>query len=221
MEPRLKYICGISPRGGGKSMSGSGTTNNDSLSANREGLAHRFLRLFTVVRPGEAPTAILMALNVFIVLMTYYMLKPLREALFMGSFSPAQKRYVAVAQALLLILVVKGFCWIASRVARHKLITWVTLFFISNLALFYVLQASGLFVDLFGPESAPKILGLSFFVWVGVFNVTVIAQFWAFANDIYTQEAGKRLFPLVAFGATFGGFVGAWPRREFSGFLFF
>ncbi len=200
-------------------MSESGSQNLDSHSAKPEGLVHRFLRLFTVVRPGEAPTATLMALNVFLVLMAYYMLKPLREAFFLGTFSAAHKRYVAVAQAFLLILVVKGFCLIASKVARHKLIKWVTLFFISNLALFYIILVSGVLGDLFGPDLAPKILGISFYIWVGVFNVTVIAQFWAFANDIYTQEEGKRLFPLVAFGATFGAFVGAKLTNKFLDFM--
>ena len=33
----------------------------------------------------------------------------------------------------------------------------------------------------------------------------VIAQFWAFATDLYTPEQGKRLFPLIG--------VGQQPRR--------
>jgi ATP:ADP antiporter, AAA family len=38
----------------------------------------------------------------------------------------------------------------------------------------------------------------------------VVAQFWAFANDIYDSDAGKRLFPIVAFGANVGAVLG--PR---------
>ena len=34
----------------------------------------RFLNLFTEVRAGEARTALLLALNVFLILMSYYML---------------------------------------------------------------------------------------------------------------------------------------------------
>jgi len=51
-------------------------------------------------------------------------------------------------------------------------------------------------------------MGIIFFLWVGIFNLIVVAQFWGFANDLYTEEEGKRLFPLVAFGAVFGGFAG-------------
>ena len=41
----------------------------------------RFLGMFTDVRPGEGTTAVLLALNVFLLLMAYYVLKPVREAL--------------------------------------------------------------------------------------------------------------------------------------------
>ena len=44
----------------------------------------RFLNLFTVVRPGEAKTALLLGLNVFLILMAYYILKTVREALILG-----------------------------------------------------------------------------------------------------------------------------------------
>jgi AAA family ATP:ADP antiporter len=37
----------------------------------------------------------------------------------------------------------------------------------------------------------------------------VVAQFWSYANDVYSNEAGKRLFPLVGFGGMLGAFVGA------------
>ncbi len=58
---------------------------------------------------------------------------------------------------------------------------------------------------------AVKPMGILFFVWVGIFNYFVIAQFWGFANDLYSDEAGKRTFPLVALGATLGGLVATLP----------
>jgi hypothetical protein len=50
----------------------------------------------------------------------------------------------------------------------------------------------------------PTVLGISFFLWIGVFNLMVIAQFWSFANDLYTPEQGKRLFAIVGFGGSVG-----------------
>ena len=37
----------------------------------------------------------------------------------------------------------------------------------------------------------------------------VIAQFWAFATDLYTEEQGKRLFPLIGVGSSLGAWVGS------------
>jgi len=163
------------------------------------GILYKILRLFTVVHPGEALTAFLLMLNVFMLFLAYYIIKPVREALMLSEWPPEIKSYLGAAIAVLLIFVVKIFSRIASVFPRQKLITWVTLFFISNLGLFYVLHLLGL---------GPRAMGIIFFIWVGIFNLIVVAQFWGFANDLYTEEEGKRLFPLVAFGATFGGYVG-------------
>ena len=85
----------------------------------------------------------------------------------------------------------------ASRVNRVQLVRWVTLFFVANLALFLLALNAGLRI------------GIVYFLWVGIFNVMVIAQFWAFANDLYTQEQGKRLFPLIGVGSSLGAWVGS------------
>ena len=44
----------------------------------------RFLTLFTDVRSGEGVTSIILALNVFILLTAYYIVKPVREALILA-----------------------------------------------------------------------------------------------------------------------------------------
>lgn len=164
------------------------------------GVLHRVLRLFTVIHPGEATTAILLTFNIYLLLAAYYIIKPVREALILGGQGADVKAYLNAASAFLLIFFVKAFSATSSRVPRHKLITGVTLFFVSNLVIFY-------FLSLLNVTSST--MGVIFFVWMAIFNVMVVAQFWGFANDLYTPEAGKRLFPLIAFGATFGGFSGA------------
>jgi AAA family ATP:ADP antiporter len=180
-------------------MNNSG--NEEMIQTGQEpvGFAYKILRLFTVVQPGEALTAFLLTLNVFLLLTAYYILKPIRDALMVEEWGAEIKLYLSAVTAVLLIFVVKIFSSIASRFPRQKLITWVTLFFISNIAIFYILHLSGV---------GPGAMGIIFFIWVGIFNLLVIAQFWGFANDLYTEEEGKRLFPLVAFGAVFGGFAG-------------
>ncbi len=52
-------------------------------------------------------------------------------------------------------------------------------------------------------------VGVIFFLWVGIFNLMIVAQFWSFANDLYTKEQGERLFAIVAVGASLGAVLGS------------
>ena len=158
----------------------------------------RALNLFTEVRRGEAASALILALNIFLILTAYYILKPVREALILSGAGGAEiKSYVAAGQVLLLLGAVPLYARLAGRWPRRALINRVTWFFAGCLALFYLLALAG----------AP--VAIAFYLWVGIFNLMVPAQFWAFANDIYTPEAGKRLFVIVAFGASVGAVFGS------------
>ena len=149
------------------------------------------------VRRDEIPTALLMTLLMFLVLAAYYMLKTAREVFILTEGGAEVKSYSSAGQAILLLGLVPAYAAFASRVNRGKLVTWVTLFFASNLVLFILAVQSGLHV------------GIVYFLWIGIFNVMVIAQFWAFANDIYTPEQGKRLFPLIGVGSSLGAWLGS------------
>jgi len=147
---------------------------------------------------GEGPSALLLSLNLFLILVAYYLLKPVREALILAGGGAEVKSYASAGQALLLLAAVPLYGWLASRVPRRRLINVVTVFFAACLVVFYLLA------------QAAVPLGIVFFLWVGVFNLMVPTQLWAFANDIYTPQAGKRIFVLVAFGASVGAVVGSW-----------
>lgn len=153
------------------------------------------------VRPGEAVTALLLSLNVFLLLCAYYVIKPVREALILALASGAEyKSYMSGAIALLLLALVPAYAKCVDRLPRLELVVGVTLFFAVNLLLFFGLMQS--------PRLAPH-LGLLFYAWVGVFNLMVVAQFWSFASDLYDPERGARLFPMVALGASFGAALGS------------
>jgi AAA family ATP:ADP antiporter len=161
-----------------------------------------FLGLFTEVHPGEGVTAVLLTLNVFLLLTSYYFIKPVREALILAMKGGAEyKSYMGGAIAVALLFAVPAYAKVARRLPRNRLVVGVTLFFVSHLVVFYGLSAV---------EAVQPFLGLLFFLWVGIFNMMVVAQFWAFANDVYTEEQGKRLFPLVGVGASTGAVAGSY-----------
>ena len=157
----------------------------------------KFLSLFADVRAGEGVTALLLGLNVFLLLCGYYLLKTSRESLILTQFGAEEKAYSSAGQAILLLLAVPFYGWVGTRVNRLKLLGGLNLFFAVNLVLFTAFGRAGAHI------------GVVFYIWVGIFNFFVVSQFWAFANDIYAEGAGRRLFPMIAFGQSLGAVAGA------------
>jgi ATP:ADP antiporter, AAA family len=174
-----------------------------STSPSAPGLLDRLLRLFSDVRPGEAGTAVLLLVNLFLLLVGYYILKTVREPLILATGGAEMKAYASAGQALTLMGFVPLYSWLASRVDRLKLIVCLLAFFIVVIELFY-LSARG----------AVPYVGFAFFIFVGIFSLATIAQFWAYANDLYPKQAGDRLFPIIAIGATGGSWLGSWIAEE-------
>ncbi|NLT68135.1 MAG: MFS transporter [Acidobacteria bacterium] len=157
----------------------------------------RLMSLFSEVRAEEVTSALLLALTIFLLLGAYYILKPVREALILSEQGAEVKSYSAAGQAVLLLGLVPLYGWVASKVSRIRLLSGLTLFFVGNLVLFWF----------FGTRGVRE--GVVFFIWLGIFNLFMVSQFWAFANDIYTEEQGKRLFPFIGIGMSVGALAGA------------
>lgn len=165
----------------------------------------RALSIVTDVHQGEGVSALLLAANVFSLLAFYSVLKIVRDSLILAEAGAVAASYASAGMALLLFGFVPAYSAFAARVNRLRLVCGVTLFFASHLLLFYLLGAAGVRV------------GVAFYLWIGVFNMVAIAQFWAFANDLYTNERGKRLFPLIGVGASLGAVVGSGATVAFAG----
>ncbi|HEX7082286.1 MAG TPA: hypothetical protein VF329_14860 [Gammaproteobacteria bacterium] len=195
-------------------MNAATTTGFESLAAetdaaaarraSKRSLSERVFGLFTTVRPGEGKSAALFAAYALLLLVCYYVLKTIREPLLLAGGSAALKSYACGAIAAVLLVGVPLYSGLAKRTAPRLLVRWITLFFMANLGLFYLLGRSGVDVS------------FAYYVWVGVFGVTILAQLWAHAAHAFNLEAGQRLFPLIMAGAAVGALVG--PRL--SGVLF-
>jgi ATP:ADP antiporter, AAA family len=138
-----------------------------------------------------------MFLNLFLLLLGYYVLRTVREPLILASGAEV-KSYSAAGQALTLMGFVPLYGWFSSKVDRMRLIFAFILFFTLNIEIFSWAGRAGL-----------PFVGIVFYIWVGIFSLATIAQFWSYANDIYRREAGERLFPFIFLGASLGAPVGA------------
>ena len=142
----------------------------------------RLFGLAADVRPGEGTTAALLSLNGFLILAAYYVIRPVRNSLLtpievtlFGQTIPGSEltSYSGAALAVLFIFIVPAYGAFASRVNRVRLINGMTLFFVSNLLIFYALGVG---------RTPGAVYAITFYLWASIFNLMVIAQFWSFAN---------------------------------------
>jgi AAA family ATP:ADP antiporter len=157
------------------------------------------------IREGELGTALLMATGAFLLLGAYYLLKVAREPVIITGAGPEWKVYSYALQLALLVVAVRIYAFLCAHLGRIQLITAVMSFFALCLAVFH------------GTVSSDRTVGIAFYVWVGVFNVTTVAQFWALAADVYDREQGERLFAFLGTGAALGGVVGSYGARWLVG----
>src|SRR5882724_11372434 len=85
------------------------------------------LRPFAKVEPSEAVTAGLLTLTVFLLLTAYYLLKTAREPLILLHGGAEVKSYAAAGQALLLLVFVQVYGFVAKRTNRLRLLASVYL----------------------------------------------------------------------------------------------
>ena len=166
------------------------------------GLLVKLLSVFAVVRPSEVFSVLMLTLDGVLLLASYYFLKVIREPLILASRGgPQIKSYATAFLAILLIFVFYGYRALAQRLGRMKLITYTKLFCIACLVAFSFAGRAGMAI------------GIPFFLWVGCYSLTILAQFWAFANDIYTPGQGKRVFAIIGVGSSIGALIGSLLAR--------
>jgi AAA family ATP:ADP antiporter len=157
----------------------------------------KLLSLFTRMRPGEGRSVALFCAQAFLLLFAYYIVKAQREAFVLTEFSAEIRAYAVALIAVVLMFLMPAYTALRRRVDSERLIEIVVLFFAVTLLLFCLAFVAGL-------RS-----GFAFFVWVSIFGVAIVAQFWAYAADTYNLKSGQRLFPVIMVGANLGGLAGA------------
>ena len=157
----------------------------------------RFLTLITAIRPGEGRTVALFGAHVFLILFAYYIFRSVREGLLLEHGSAAKGSYATATIAGILLFLVPIYSVVRRRFDGARLVNAVIAFFIATLLGFWTAATRGFDV------------GFAFYVWVCIFNVMVLAQFWALAADSFNIKTGQRLFPAIMLAAQFGALTGA------------
>lgn len=149
------------------------------------------------VRKGEALITLLMFAFYYIILVTYYLLKPARDSLFLVKLGAAQLPVVFIITALFIAPITTMYS-AASRSLKLTRLIYVTsaILAVNLLLLRWLLTYDEGWVFYL------------FYVWVSIYGALTASQFWLFANAVFTPAQGKRLFALLNLGGILGAMTG-------------
>ena len=150
------------------------------------------------ISPQEAPAVTAGLLLFFLLFTAYFMLRPVRETMGVaGGIDNLQWLFTGTFVTTLIALPLFG--WLASKVSRRRILPWTYGFFVLNLLAFAVSFASQ-------PDNLWA--ARAFYIWLSVFNLLSISLAWSVLADILASSEAKRLFALIAGGASLGGLTG-------------
>ncbi|PWL38731.1 MFS transporter [Flagellimonas aquimarina] len=134
----------------------------------------------------------------FCLLCSYFILRPLRDE--MGIVNGAiNMQWLFTGTFVAMLCIVPIFSLLVSRNSIKKVLLFSYSFFIGNVLLFYLL------FEVFGIS---KIIAVSFFIWLSVFNLFVVSLFWSFMADVFSSKSSKRFFGIIASGGSLGALTG-------------
>jgi len=149
------------------------------------------------LRSDERRVAVLMAVYHFLLLVSLYLLKPVRDSLFLSNRGPEELPFVF----LLTTAVVTPVAFLHTRASRRmnvgRLIDGASLVLVASLVgLRGLMAAEGEWV------------AYLLYAWVSIYGLVVTAQFWLLANALFTASQSKRIFTLLSAGAILGAIAG-------------
>ena len=158
-------------------------------------------RRFVEVKPEETAVVAWCWLYIFSVLSSYYIMRPIRDqAGVAGGVNNLQWLFLGTLAGMLLLNV--PFAYLVKKLPRSRFIPITYHFFAANIVLFAAALR-------WSDPGQTIWVGRVFFIWVSVFNLFVVSVFWQLNVDLFSSEQGKRLFGLIAAGATIGAIVGS------------
>lgn len=161
----------------------------------------RLARILPVERSELRPVLTATAYG-FCILLSYYILRPVRDEI--SSADRGNLQYLWTAVFFVMLLAVPLYSAAVSRFSRRVFIPLANRFFAANiLAFFFVLQV-------FNSPEARAWTDRVFYVWVSVFALFVVTVFWGFIADLFRNHQGRRVFGFVAMGSSAGGLAGSY-----------
>ncbi len=149
------------------------------------------------IRQQERGLALLMGAYHFVLLLTLYLLKPVRDSAFLSERGPAELPFVFILTTLVLIPVAGLHAHVSRRFSLGRVVDGVTVVLVGCLiGLRELIAFEGTWVT------------YALYVWVSIYAVLITSQFWLLANAVFDAAQSKRVFPMLSLGAILGAIAG-------------
>ena len=177
------------------------------MSTRKKGLLKQILD----IRRDEWPQAILMSLYFFLVITSFWILKPLKKSLFVEFYDQSGFNLLGwqmgAAQAELLAKVANMLVALVAAIVFAYLARWLR-----RQQLTYVFGAFSIFGYLFyavALQNPGSVSVWSFYLYGDLFNTLMVPTFFVFLNDSVTSGQAKRLYGVIVLGGPLGGAFGS------------
>ncbi|WP_103029935.1 Npt1/Npt2 family nucleotide transporter [Salinibacter altiplanensis] len=149
------------------------------------------------LRRDERTLALWMAVYHVLLLVSLYLLKPVRDSLFLSSRGAAELPFVFILTTVVVVPVAALHTRAGDRFRLGGLIDGGSLLLVLSLVgLRGLLGVSG--------EWSAYVL----YAWVSIYGLLITSQFWLMANALFTSSQSKRVFTVLSAGAILGAIVG-------------
>ncbi|WP_372752840.1 hypothetical protein [Labilibaculum sp.] len=160
-----------------------------------------FLNKSFDIRVGEYRRVVLMQVNIFLIISTLLIIKPIVNSLFLSSFGYSSLPTAFIIVSIFAVAISRLYSRLLSKFAFDKIMTRTLLTSVLSLFVFGLLLRLNILVQL---------VLLLFYVWVALFAVVSSSQFWVLANIIFNAREAKRVFGFIGAGAIAGGIFGGY-----------
>ena len=168
------------------------------MTSGSEFAVRRIIGTVSNSQPHELKAAAIAFLCNFVLLASYYILRPLRDTM-ATVFGVAQLQDLFTATFVLTILLAPVFAWCTANMKLSRFLPGVFWLLIANLLLFY-----GFFRQM--PDS--RWVAASYYCWFSVINLFLISVFWTLMADTFSSGQATRLYAFIAAGGSTGAIMG-------------
>lgn len=157
------------------------------------------------LKGDELKKFLMLATGFFFLIGPYWLLKILKESIFVNTVGPAHEPIVKILSLILSLPLVLLYSKLVDLLSREKLFYFLVAFY-GTLGLVFVYFFYHPTIGLANPvPNTSRLLGWFFFLYVDSYISLMLSMYWSFINDITTPESANKGYGLIIFGSQLGG----------------